>query len=207
MSLTIENKGIYSLEMVEYQYQLGVNIMCTLSNFYRLLNNCRILASAADEHAYQQSVYFSLAEFIGDCNDEIYHASNFDLTFDHDAYKSLFKGQNGQIPELKVIVVLAEYLDRDTVENVIGYELDGTTGNINLKQSDGETIDLNIKAIDEYDGSIVQIYDIDVFLKNLDDSVHIDNHWITAVLHDKQNNQGLIPDEDFLKAYNVELTP
>lgn len=181
--------------------------MCTLSNFYRLLNKCSILGSATDGNAYQQSVSFSLDEFISDCNDEIYHGADFALTFDQDAFKSLFNGQNGPIPELKVIVVLVEYLDRDAVEDVIGYDLDGSTGNIYLKQSDGESVCLNTKAMDEYDGPIAQVYGIDEFLKKLDDTVHIDNHWITAVLHDPQTNLGIIPDDSFLKAYNVKLAP
>ena len=70
--------------MLKYRYQLGGNIMCTLSNFYRLLDNCNILGSATDEHAYQQSVSFNLNEFITDSNDEIYHHFNYALKFDQD---------------------------------------------------------------------------------------------------------------------------
>lgn len=181
--------------------------MCTLSNFYRLLDNCNILGSAIDEHAYQQSVSFNLNEFITDSNDEIYHSTNYALTFDQDSYKTLFEAQNCSIPELKLIVVLVGHLDRDKVEDVVGYDLDEISGNINLKLSTGESVCLNTKETDECDGPIVQIYDIDVFLKSLDDTVHIDNHWITAVMHDPQNNQGLIPDDNFMKTYSVKLTP
>lgn len=181
--------------------------MCTLSNFYRLLDNCNILGSATDEHAFQQSVSFSLNEFMTDSNDEIYHSSNYVLKFDQDSYNTLFKAQNGTIPDIKVIVALVGHLERDTVEDVIGYDLDEISGNINLKLSNEQSICLNTKATDEYDGKIIQVYDIDDFLKNLDDTVFIDNHWITFGFHDPHLNQGLIPDDHFMKAYNVELAP
>ncbi|MBP9786096.1 MAG: hypothetical protein KBC72_00690 [Acinetobacter sp.] len=207
MSLSIELKVFFLLKMLKYRYQLGGNIMCTLSNFHRLLDNCNILGSATDEHAYQQSVSFNLNEFITDSNDEIYHHSNYALKFDQDSYNALFKAQNGTIPEIKVIVALVGHLERDTVEDVIGYDLDEISGSINLKLSNEESVCLNTKAIDEYDGKIIQVYSIDDFLKNLDETVFIDNHWITFVLHDPHQNQALIPDDHFMKAYNVELTP
>lgn len=178
--------------------------MCVQSNYYRLLDNCLIQGSPLYDDAKLQKVNFSLAEFINDSNDEIYHRLNYSLDLDQAHFASHFSKE--QLPLLKIIVVDCHFLDRNTIETVIGCDLDIVAKTIKLKPYDDEPITFELHAENECEDKVIPVFDIDFFLKNLEESIFIDNHWITALFFDPVSQKGIIPNDAFIEQFGVKLT-
>mgnify|MGYP003583029310 CR=1 FL=1 len=179
--------------------------MCTLSNFYRLLESCLIQGFAFDKDVEQKAVNFNLGEFINDCNDEIYHAQAYTLRFSQEHYKNLFSRRDLLPPLVKILIVSCVKHDREFIERVIGAQTNDVTGYITLQMDDGAYVELNLNELDPYEGKTVQLYDIDYFLNSIDETILVDNHWITAIFVDSESNEKIITDEAFLKKYEVNF--
>lgn len=181
--------------------------MCNLSNFYRLLEKCLIKGIPFEENSDQPFVHFDLAEFINDSNDEIYHAEAYQLSFLQEHFNTLFDTSVHSPPLLKILVVNCVAHCRESIEEVLGCDLNVDTGELKLQLWGGQHIDLNLSENDEFEGKIVQLFDIENFLEQVNDSIFIGNHWITAIFFDSESKNGVITDDAFMKKFGVQLTP
>jgi hypothetical protein len=179
--------------------------MCTLTNFYRLLESCLIEGIALDEDHEHKTVNFDLYEFINDCNDEIYHAQAYTLRFSMEHYKNLFSRRDLSPPLVKILVLSCESKDREFVESIIGGEVNDVTGYIKLQMDDGASVELDLNELDSYEEKYVQVYDIEYFLNNVDEKISVNNHWITAIFIDPESNEKILTDEGFLKKYELNF--